>query len=554
MYPVQIALFVVSALVAMAPASLHAFVHLRTMASIPMDDGQSLAADVYLPAATGAWPVVLIQTPYDKDEFIDTFTKELSSDPLLKSPDYAWVVVDWRGFFASSGAAYAGAPARGKDGRDCVEWIAAQPWCSGNVGTWGASALGLAQILTAAEQPAALKACVPIVVDANDTYEHAYEGGVYRRNQYAFITTYYGLSYVTANPLYNTLWSLIETTDNPYPDIDVPMLFISGWYDINVRQSIPQFHRLRAEGGPVARAHSKLYIGPWSHSYVGAQRTGQLDFPAADKASSIRALEFFDHHLRGIANQADARAVVAYYRMGADRWLAAPAWPPDTSSNQTWYLRADASLSPTADPSPAATRALIVDPANPVPTRFGRILRETLGVIRQGPGDLAFLEGRPDVASFTTAPLASPLTIEGNPTATIHIQSTAIDTDVVVRLLDVYPDGKAYNLCESVRRASLRNTYTMREWLSPGVVYAIPVSLPPISATIAAGHRLRVMIAPSCSDEFDVNMQDGSALSDTPGAVATPGTITIHTNAVYASRVVLPTTPNGAAGNTWWME
>lgn len=122
-------------------ASAPALSHLRLPAEIPMRDGKNLAADVYLLATSGRWPAILIQTPYDKRQFWLVFATDALDNPLLRSPAYAFVVVDWRGFFASRGAAVAGSD-RGQDGYDAVKWIAAQSWCTGGVGTWGPPALG----------------------------------------------------------------------------------------------------------------------------------------------------------------------------------------------------------------------------------------------------------------------------------------------------------------------------------------------------------------------------------------------------------------------------
>jgi putative CocE/NonD family hydrolase len=104
------------------------------------DSPSTLAADAYLPPGTGPWPAVLIQTPYNKNSFVLAFTTAFTGDPLFQSLDYAFVVLDWRGFFASAGAAHSGSPNHGQDGYDAVEWIAAQSWCTGNVGTGGPSA------------------------------------------------------------------------------------------------------------------------------------------------------------------------------------------------------------------------------------------------------------------------------------------------------------------------------------------------------------------------------------------------------------------------------
>src|SRR5690606_5585343 len=128
--------------------------------SIPMRDGKKLLADYYLPAGCSSCPVILIQTPYNKNAFHAYLPLGVGFD--LPNSNYAFVVVDWRGFYASA-QALNGTPNRGEDGYDCIEWISQQSWCDGNIGTWGPSALGKIQFETAKEQHPAHKCAVPLV-------------------------------------------------------------------------------------------------------------------------------------------------------------------------------------------------------------------------------------------------------------------------------------------------------------------------------------------------------------------------------------------------------
>lgn len=145
-----------------------------------MRDGNVLAADLYLPANSlqAQFPTVLVQTPYNKNIVRVSYTVGLFTDPLFNTANYAWVWVDWRGFFASLPAASSGYN-RGLDGYDTVEWIANQTWSTGAVGTWGASALGTQQYKTLAQAPPHLKASVPQVGNVADTYEVCYPGGAH---------------------------------------------------------------------------------------------------------------------------------------------------------------------------------------------------------------------------------------------------------------------------------------------------------------------------------------------------------------------------------------
>ncbi|NUM56208.1 MAG: CocE/NonD family hydrolase [Candidatus Hydrogenedentes bacterium] len=518
--------------------------HIRQPAAIPMrDTPHTLAADVYLPAAAGSWPVVLIQTPYNKNLFAPVFEFEFSADPLLESPDYAFVVLDWRGYFGSAGAAYSGSPSRGEDGYDAVEWIAAQPWCTGNVGTWGASALGNVQMHTAAEHPPSLKGCVPIVYHYGETYDQYYPGGVYQKSRNDFVGgTFGGGALVRNNPHYNALWQFVEATTGDWSAIDLPMLHVSGWYDHETAITIREMQGVQSSGGAGAQGKQKLVIGPWAHSSIGALAQGELEYPAAEFYSSQAAIEFFDRYLRGIDNGWEARPNIEYFRMNDDVWIDAASWPPAGTAPQTFYLHADGSLANSAPATPGSL-SYTSDPNDPVPTVFGATIGSTLG--EQGPGDLSGVEARADVLTFTTPVLTAPLVLEGQASARLYFECDAVDTDFAVRLMQVYPDGRSMLVVDGIRRASLRNGFETREPLSAGTVYEVTVTIPPVSIAIPAGHRLRVSVGPSNYDRFDKNMQDGSDLSDEAGAVATSAQVTLHFSAARPSALTLPVVSAG---------
>lgn len=513
--------------------------HIKVPSDIPMRDAPyTLAADVYLPAETGTWPAILIQTPYSKETFSPVFRFEIGDDPLLQSPDYAFVVLDWRGFFASAGAAYIGSPGRGEDGYDAVEWIADQSWCDGNVGTWGLSALGNVQMKTAAEQPPHLRGCVPLVYHFKERYSLAYPGGVYARDRNDFVYDRFGgLDTVKAHPLYDGYWVLAETYGKGHSDIDVPMLHITGWYDHETAVTIQDMLEVQSQGQAGAAGKQKLLIGPWSHSAVGAAAQGELSYPAAEHASSQAALNFFDYYLRGIDNGYDSEPVVRYFRMNSDTWETHATWPPP-AADSLLYLRGDARLAPEEPSEGENGFSVVSDPDDPVPTLFGPVLESSWA--DQGPGDLRPVEARDDVLIFTTPPLHAPLHIEGAPVATFFVEADTDDIDLAPRLTQVYPDGRSMLLVEGIQRASLRNGFEGRALLQPETVYEVEVQFAPVAVTIPAGHQLRLVFAASNYDLFDKNMQDGSDLSDDEGAVATPATVQFNTCAAYNSHLTIP--------------
>lgn len=510
-----------------------------------------LAADVYLPAGdplnpVGVWPVVLVQTPYDKDAFAARyFVDPERDDPLFQSRDYAFVVLDWRGFHASRDAAYDGSPTRGEDGFDAVEWIADQPWCDGNVGTWGASALGNVQLHTAVERPPHLRACVPMVYHFREWYDQVYPGGVYARNRNQFVYGLFGgLEIMRSIPYYDWVWALLESGRYDISRVDVPMLHISGWYDHETLQTIREFVQIQDAGGANARGRQKLLVGPWAHSSVGAREQGDLEYPAAEDVASEAALAFFDHHLRGVANGAADWPAVQYFSINADTWESADTWPPTIAVERDLWLHVDGALAEAPAPT-TSTLGYVSDPTDPVPTRFGPVLGTPFHT--QGPGDLESVEARGDVLTFTTPVQARPLMIAGSPRVRLYVQCDAVDTDVAVRLTDVWPDGRSNLLVSGVRRASLRNTFATPEWLEPNDIVAVEVELTPIAVTIPAGHALRLSVAPSNYPLYDVNMQDGSSISDEAGAAPVVADVTLWLGGGYDAALTLPVVHGGCA-------
>ena len=292
-------------------------------------------------------------------------------------------------------------------------------------------------------------------------------------------------------------------------------------------------------GGPSARGSQKVLIGPWSHSDIGKLQQGELTYPAAEGESSLRAKEFFDFYLRGAANGYGARPTFRYFRINDNAWVDAAAWPPPGAQALPFYLTESRELSPLPPASAIASVTYTSDPSNPVPTLFGAILVD--GAATQGPGDLTPIEGRPDVVTFTTAPMAAPLRIEGRPVARLWIQCSAPDTDLAVRMTHVSPDGRSVLIVDGIRRASLRDSFSQRELLQLGTLYLVEVELPSVAVAIPAGDRLRIDVASSNYDRFDVNMQGGSSLSDDPGARATTAQVSVLVNSIFTSEFIVPT-------------
>lgn len=486
----------------------------QTAVSIPLSDGASLAADLYLPKAPGKYPAVLIQTPYNKDLMRPWFRGEgrYGTQSLFTRQDLAFVVTDWRGRFASRAAQRPGAAQTlGADGFDTLAWIAKQTWSNGKAGTWGPSALGRAQYETARENPPALACSVPMVMPLNLRYEDYYPGGVLWKE---FVDRLLGLGFpvqaVTARPLKDATWFALERNYVQGSDIRIPALFVGGWFDIYTDGVIAAFEQVRK-----TQPHARLLMGPWIHQTDGA-RNGDLEFPNAWNYSIRRASEFFDGCLLG--KPAPKVPAVEYYVLGANEWRTADRWPPRSRKPQTWHFTADRALAK-KKPKPFAAK-LTFDPANPVPTAGGHVLDAAL---RPGPQDLrAKVESHAGVLVFSTPPLAKELAALGKVRVELDVAASARDADVSVLLADSYPDGRSMQITEGIRRLSLRNGPSHAEPLEPGKSYRVTVELSHTAIVFPKGHRIRVVVAGSNYPKHALSPAGRSELTIAGGRLLLP--------------------------------
>jgi predicted acyl esterase len=510
---------------------------------IPMRDGQSLAADVYLPKGGGKYPVVLIQTPYNKAPMRPWWLGEgrWGVSSLFTDASYAFVVVDWRGKFASQGAQVPGKqPNIGQDGFDAIAWIARQDWSNGKVATWGLSALGRVQYETARENPPNLVCAVPIVMPLNLDYDAYFPGGVMWEEFTLMLGRIgFGTSIrdnLAARPLKNEAWQTMAANFVKGEDFRVPMLFIGGWFDIYTDGVISAFETVRAKGGEKARSHSRLIMGPWVHG-IDQVKNGQLEFPSAHYFGMKKARAFVDYWVRGAPNGFDkTEAPITYFQMGANEWRTTESWPPKDSREQAYYLGSDKTLSIRMPKGDAAPQGFRYDPANPVPTVGGHVLTPEL---QPGPADQREkVESRSDVLVFSTPVLEKDLAITGKVKLKLFVSSDRTDTDFTAILTDVYPDGRSMSVTEGIRRMRLRNSTAKEELLKPGEIYPVTIELTNTALTFLKGHRLRVIISSSNHPKYALNLNDG-------GPMYKKGNGLVATNTIYAdkqrpSALVLP--------------
>jgi len=511
---------------------------------IPVRTGDSLAGDVFSLDTTVAKPTILIQTPYNKVSFRGlAFYADLDdTSGVWNFQHYNFVTVDWRGFYASSDADSAGYD-RGKDGYDIVEWIASQSWSDGNVGTYGGSALGAIQFMTAEQNPPHLVCAAPWIKDFRTNYTDYFYGGVFRK-EHSEALSFLGFTsgdFILEHPIYSPIWAFVELNSDHPEDFHVPMLMVSGWFDHFPSDIIADFHAIRDRSDIAVRDEHKLIMGPWTHSGVGDLLQGELEYPAAEDFQIPITKKFFDHYLRGAENGYESEPVGQYFLMGSDTWLETDNWFSMIDSADTLYLHADGYLTP--DSAPVSTTppdSFRYDPRDPSPAYGCNRFNPADPGLVVGPRDMRdSVEARDDNLIYTTDILTEPLTVTGRITARLFVESNCLDTDFAIRISDVYPDGRSMVLTQGILRGRLRDTLGVEHLMVPDIIYEIEVETEVIAQTFLLGHRLRLVVSSAIYPHFDTNINDGGPMYEEGDT--TIATNFVHHSDIYPSALILPT-------------
>lgn len=507
---------------------------------VAMRDGTLLATDLYLPQGDGPFPVVLTRTPYGR-------VKRGKDAASFVNDGYVFIIQDMRGRFDSQGE---NLPFHGcgwsehQDGVDTLAWIKKQPWCDGRIATIGGSAGGITQNLLAGAAPDDLKAQYISVAAASMYSDGTYIGSAFRKADIENWTTGNkfdpkALELMRSHPSYDDYWVRFETATR-HAQMKVPAVHVGGWFDMFAQGTLDEFVGRQHRGAPGAKGAQKLVMGPWTHA-IGKMPAGELTFPNATRVPvQYDPLRWFAHYLKGADNGAEKEPAVAYYVMGdtatpgapGNEWRFANDWPIPAKETAV-YLTGDRRLSLEKPSAAAAPHEYTFDPANPCPTLGGHNL-----TIDRGSMDQRKIEGRDDVLVFSSDVLDKPVEVTGRIFAKIFISSSAADTDLSVRLCDVYPDGRSMLIAEGIQRLRYRKSREKPEPLTPGQVEEVSVDCWSTSQIFNTGHRVRVTITSSNFPRFDVNPGTAQPWSETGEKVKQ--TNRIHCDAEHPSRLVVP--------------
>ncbi len=485
---------------------------------IPLRDRKWLAADVWLPKSQKRSAAILVMTPYNRKLVGAPLPDPTAELDLPDDGNYAYVLVDWRGFFGSKGAKKlfgAGMAQNGKDGYDVVKWIAAQSWSNGKVAMWGPSAVGRVQYAVAGERPPSLMAIAPMVAADFYSYDIFFYGGVLKKAYVDMLGTvgYGSQSKVRKNPVNNQFWKKVKQSTSHTSRIDVPMLLTSGWYDLSVDTVVETFNNYLRKGTRGVRKNLRLWIGPWHHIAVGKRQQGELQFPEAEGVGAKVSKLFLDHHVRGIDNGWQDSPRVCYLRMGVNAWMCSDQFPPKIKKMTQLYLLAENKLSTRSPSVNWASKIFIHDPDDPSPTVGGMNAfvssDPNYKKIGMGPKDQRDVEKRKDSLIFTSEILDSEIVLEGNAELKIYLSSDQKDTDIAARITDVYPDGRSMLVTDGIQRMCYRGGHTDNPPLERGKVYSASVKLSKTAYAFGKGHRIRVIVGSANYPRFDVNRNTG---------------------------------------------
>ena len=550
---------------------------------LTMRDRVVLRHDLYAPHAQGAYPVILMRTPYGKQNAFQE--RVYAGYQALVAAGYCLVIQDVRGTGASDGILKSTAENEFSDGYDTVQAIATQPFCNGKVGMVGLSYFGFTQIAAAVEAPEALQCICPFEIAALVPFGSNRQRTLGGHHIYwLYAQTLANLSRLSLSaaqtealrakllenmhhmpellahlPLretpaidipeafllqdYTELLHNVENEDfwariHRPPDfskISVPMLHLTGWFDVALQGTLDNYKEASIKAAPSCRDHQWVVIGPWEHGGLLAHIIEGEDFgDAADgMVFDVPALtqKFMDAYLKNILEPLLQVPRVQYFQMGENRWRTSDQWPPQQSTDTPVYLTMDGALSDAPPQAIHGMRRYRYDPATPYPSDIADAKE------RHWLADRRHLLKRSDVLLFHTPVHTAPLCLAGLLQMRLFATSTAVDTDFVCIVGDEAPDGTVRQLGVGLTRGRFRNGATPT-LLPPNVATCFEIEVGNIAYTLPAEHKLVVGITSSYYPLHNVNLNDGL-----PAGIGTQpivATQTIWMDSEHPSHVILP--------------
>ncbi|KAI1374929.1 X-Pro dipeptidyl-peptidase-domain-containing protein [Hypoxylon crocopeplum] len=510
--------------------------------TVPVESGVKLEADLYQPSGCPPAGTILVRGPYGRSGVMGLLMAR-----VYACRGYQVLFVSSRGTAGSTGQFNAGR-SEVIDGQAVVAWMRTQPWYTGSFATLGASYLAYTQWALLTKPPPDLVTCIP-AVGPHDFSTHFWGTGAFNsfhikwsydvatqdnKGPFAFILDSWNdktRKLLDEVPLADAVTKFFGDLapwihhDISHPNVsgpgwkdvqygealdrtDIPVLLVTGYYDLLYRQTIEQYERLQARGCKVA-----FTVGPWTHVMVGL-----------GKEMQIESLEWLGEHLAR-REHTHRRSLVHMFDTGTKEWLELPSWPPSTHQLDL-FLGPEKGLSkekPSGEDLLSLSSSFQFDPAHPTPTIGGPLMN--------GGGSVndSVLATRPDVLTFTTMPLEEDIRVAGKPVVELMHSSDNPHVDIFMRISEVNANiGRSRNITENYVRLPPR----------PDGPNKIVQPLLDIVHTFRKGVRLRLYIAGSSHPEFIRNL--GTGENPATGKEMRPAVHTVWYSPSNVSRLILP--------------
>lgn len=475
------------------------------------------------------------------------------------------------------------------DCADFHDWLIRQPWFNGHIGTFGRSYHAGTQWYFAVSEPKELDAMVPEVSFDDEFSGSGYQNGakvlhdlrwtvasiipdIMRRAREAGETVEleepevyhcleriplasepavekYARYYVDwmKHSTYDDFWKKIAPKEY-YDIIRVPVLNISGWYNIFISATFRNYLGMKEKGGSdIARNNSRVLIGPWTHTDFSGKLNG-VDYGPEGSAEAINLngikVARYDHWLKGLPRKDDPEKPVSIFVMGENKWRHESSWPLDGTEFIPYYFHSagDASIVngilSVEVPENEKEDIFVYDPFDPVPTVGGQVILPGEGAI--GPRDQREAEGRKDVLVYETPVLQEAVSVIGPLKAKLFISSDCPDTDFTVKLTDVFPDGESRLLSDGILRVRYRDSDEKTELIEPGKIYEITVDVMDTANTFLPGHKIRVSVSSSNFPRFNRNSNSGGDIAFETKDSYVKAVNTVFHDADHPSCILLP--------------
>lgn len=564
---------------------------IRVLRDVPlvMRDGVTLYMDVYRPADDRAYPAIVNRTPYLKDR--TDIRQGYAHIERFAAAGYNVVVQDMRGTGRSEGECDP-VGAQDDDGYDTVEALAAMPWCDGQVGMYGESCNGFAQLACARAKPPHLKAICPFQTSWTK-FPAVYDFGVFSPVLYVWIfgrckerAQYYPDQYTkqalaAADALCDDLtrqasWRPLRDMPAAHVDgvpetrylrdlmahiadadylraigrtegfeaVEVPAMTLTGWFDFLRDKAIDNYVQFKRRGGSAScRDSARLIIGPWLHgSYLGSSADGFEFGPEASGDGfdvAGRLIAWYDLWTKNKQSAFMREKPIWLFVLGRNQWQAEDAWPLARAQNTPFYLDMpaqsadDGGLLTDTLPSRDGQDAFISDPDNPCPSSTGDKTRFVLQ-------DQRVLEKRADVLVYTSAAFEQETVLIGPIGATIYAACDCADMDLVVKICLVTQEGASLPLGMRLVRARYRAGRTPVP-LVPNQAERYDLLVANTALAVKPGQRIRVDVTGSLFPDADVNLHTGGRVGFEQEGLAARQTL--YRGQTHPSCVVLPIIP-----------